>query len=174
MLRDKRGVKEEDNFIKKVFHLYKPHGSVDWEMLADGTVKQTENPGTALMIFPKDSKYENSYDQPFFEMMSRFQQNLRGENTLLICIGFSFNDKHIVAMIKEALVQNTGFQLMVVNKGIDTSANFKWLVDLAQMHSNIVLVDELFEDFAKNYPELKSYNQEDNKKIVIVENGGNE
>ncbi len=166
--RDKRGVKDEDNFIKKVFHLYKPHGSVDWERLPDGSVKQTDNPKKALMIFPKDSKYENSYDQPFFEMMSRFQQNLRNDNVLLICIGFSFNDKHIVAMIKEALVQNPGFQLMVVNKGIDTSESFKWLLDLAYIHSNISLVDELFSDFSINYPELKSYNQDDNKKIVIV------
>lgn len=168
VLRDKRGVKEEDNFIKKVFHLYKPHGSVDWEKLSDGSVRQIDNPKKALMIFPKDSKYENSYDQPFFEMMSRFQQNLRNDNVLLICIGFSFNDKHIVAMIKEALVQNPGFQLMVVNKGIDTSEGFKWLVNLAYIHSNISLVDELFADFSINYPELKSYNQDDNKKIVIV------
>lgn len=168
VLRDRRGVKEEDNFIKKVIHLYKPHGSVDWEQLKDGSVVQSENVEKSLMIFPKDSKYENSYEQPFFEMMSRFQQYLRSANVLLISIGFSFGDKHIVAMIKEALVQNSGFQLMVINKGIDTSVDSKWLVDLAMLHSNIFLVDELFADFAVNYPELKSYDQDDNKKIIII------
>ena len=90
---------------------------------------------------------------------------------MLICIGFSFNDKHIITTIKEALEQNPGFQLMVVNKGIDTSDNFKWLYELSQHHHNIVLVDELFSDFAKNYPDLKTYNQNEHNKIIITSNG---
>lgn len=160
-------VKEEDNFIQKVFHLYKPHGSVDWTKEEEQII-QKEEPKKPLMIFPKDSKYESSYEQPYFEMMSRFQQNLRNENTLLICIGFSFNDKHIVTAIIEALEQNPGFQLMVVNKGIDNwSQSFKPIFEAAKIHNNIVLIDEVFEDFAKYYPDLKSYNQEDTKKIIL-------
>lgn len=166
VLRDKSRLKEEDNFINRVFHLYKPHGSIDWEKTKEG-IKQSDVVDKALMIYPKDSKYESSYEQPFFEMMSRFQQNLRKDNVLLICIGFSFNDKHIVTAIQEALEQNSGFQLMVVNKGIDTSDNFKWLLNLAKKHSNIVLTDELFSDFAFNYPLLKSYSQDEFKKITV-------
>lgn len=166
--RSKSRVKEEDNFIRKVFHLYKPHGSVDWAKHADGTVRQAEKVKSPLMIFPNDNKYENSYDQPFFEMMSRFHQNLRKENVLLICIGFSFNDKHIVTAIKEALEQNSSFQIMVVNKGIDESNNLAWLFRLSKSHSNIVLIDETFSDFAINYPDMKLYNQEEHKKIIIL------
>jgi hypothetical protein len=165
--RNTSRVKEEDNFIKKVFHLYKPHGSVDWEKDTNEIYQRGEvsNP---LMIFPKDSKYESSYEQPYFEMMSRFQQNLRNENVLLICIGFSFNDKHIVTAIIEALEQNPSFQLMVVNKGIDqVSDSFKSFFTAAQKYNNISLVDEEFAEFAKYYPDLKSYNQEDNNKIII-------
>ncbi|MFA6128823.1 MAG: SIR2 family protein [Bacteroidales bacterium] len=166
VLRDKSRLKEEDNFISRVFHLYKPHGSVDWEKTEEG-IKQSDKVKTSLMIYPKDSKYESSYEQPFFEMMSRFQQNLRKDNVLLICIGFSFNDKHIVTAIQEALEQNPGFQLMVVNKGIDLSEGYKWLYRLANQHSNIVLIDELFSDFASNYPMLKAYNQDEYKKLII-------
>lgn len=165
--RNSSRVKEEDNFVQKIFHLYKPHGSVDWTK-EDNLIIQKEDPKKPLMIYPKDSKYESSYEQPYFEMMSRFQQNLRNENTLLICIGFSFNDKHIVTAIVEALEQNPGFQLMVVNKGIDNWSNsFKPLFEAAKNHNNIVLIDETFEEFAKNYPDLKSYNQDDVKKIVL-------
>lgn len=165
--RNTSRVKEEDNFIKKVFHLYKPHGSVDWEKGKNDIYQKAEvtNP---LMIFPKDSKYESSYEQPYFEMMSRFQQNLRNENVLLICIGFSFNDKHIVTSIIEALEQNPSFQLMVVNKGIDEdSENFSSFFTAAQKYNNISLVDEEFNEFAKHYPDLKSYNQDDSNKIII-------
>lgn len=165
--RNSSRVKEEDNFIQKVFHLYKPHGSVDWTN-EENQIIQKDEPDKSLMIYPKDSKYESSYEQPYFEMMSRFQQNVRNENTLLICIGFSFNDKHIVTAIVEALEQNPGFQLMVVNKGIDNfSKSFNPIFEAAKIHNNIVLIDEVFDDFAKYYPDLKSYNQEDEKKIIL-------
>ncbi len=164
--RDKSRLKAEDNFINRVFHLYKPHGSVDWEQVK-GETFQNSNAANPLMIYPKDSKYENSYRQPFFEMMSRFQQCLRSDNILLICIGFSFGDKHLVAAIQEALEQNAGFQLMVVNKEIDES--IEWLFENAKQHQNIVLIDELFKDFAEQYPLLKSYIQDEYKKISVGE-----
>ena len=168
--RNSSRVKEEDNFINKVFHLYKPHGSIDWEKDGDN-IYQKENVSNPLMIFPKDSKYESSYEQPYFEMMSRFQQSLRNENILLICIGFSFSDKHIVTAIIEALEQNPSFQLMVVNKGIDKdSVSFKPFFQAAKKYNNIALVDEEFVDFTKFYPDLKSYNHEDSKKIIINNN----
>lgn len=165
--RNSSRVKEEDNFVQKVFHLYKPHGSVDWTK-DNYEIIQKDNVKNPLMIFPKDSKYESSYEQPYFEMMSRFQQNLRNDNILLICIGFSFSDKHIVTAIIEALEQNPGFQLMVVNKDIDIKTPaFLPVFEASKRHNNIVLVDELFEDFANYYPDLKSYNQEDPKKIIL-------
>lgn len=170
--RDNSRVKDEDNFVRKVFHLYKPHGSVDWERMNNGDIKQSENVQNALMIYPKDSKYESSYEQPFFEMMTRFQQNLRNDNVLLICIGFSFNDKHIVTTILEALEQNPGFQLMIVNKGIKQSGEINnELIRISQENSSVVFIDELFSDFAKHFPDLKSYNQEEHRKIVINLNG---
>ena len=165
--RNSSRVKEEDNFVQKVFHLYKPHGSVDWTK-ENNEIIQRENVENPLMIFPKDSKYESSYEQPFFEMMSRFQQNLRNENVLLVCIGFSFNDKHLVTAIIEALEQNPSFQLMVVNRSVDQSSEtFKPFFEASKKHNNIALVSELFKDFADNYPDLKSYNQEDVKKIIL-------
>ncbi len=168
--RNSSRVKEEDNFIQKVFHLYKPHGSIDWEK-NDNSICQKENATNPLMIYPKDSKYESSYDQPYFEMMSRFQQSLRSENILLICIGFSFNDKHIVTAIIEALEQNPSFQLVVVNKGIDDySKNFQPFFKAAEKYNSIALIDEEFKDFTKYYPDLKSYNHSDDKKIIVANN----
>lgn len=165
--RNQSRVKEEDNFIQKVFHLYKLHGSVNWEK-EDNKIVQKENPNNPLMIYPHQSKYESSYEQPYFEMMSRFQSNLRKENVFLITIGFSFGDKHIVTAIVEALEQNPSFQLMIINRGIDeTNENLKPFIDAAKKYSNISIVSETFEDFTKNYPDLKSYNQEDTRQILI-------
>jgi len=162
--RERSRLKDEDNFVQNVIHLYKPHGSLNWE-IKNGRVFQTANPDKPLMIYPHSGKYESSYEQPFFEMMSRFQQAIRTPNTLLISIGFSFGDKHIVTAIQEALNHNTGFQLMVVNKGVD--GNDPLLKDAANKYDDIVLVDELFEDFSIHYPELKSYNSNEARKIEI-------
>ncbi|MBW3523853.1 SIR2 family protein [Chryseobacterium sp. NKUCC03_KSP] len=166
--RNQSRVKEEDNFIQKVFHLYKLHGSVNWEKEEDSKIVQKENPANPLMIYPHQSKYESSYEQPYFEMMSRFQSNLRKENVFLITVGFSFGDKHIVTAIVEALEQNPSFQLMIINRSIDESnENLKPFIEAAKKYSNISIVAEKFEDFAKNYPDLKSYNQDDTRQIVI-------
>ncbi|PYF74095.1 SIR2 family protein [Pedobacter nutrimenti] len=165
--RNQSRVKEEDNFIQKVFHLYKLHGSVNWEK-EEKKILQKENPNNPLMIYPHQSKYESSYEQPYFEMMSRFQSNLRKENVFLITIGFSFGDKHIVTAIIEALEQNPSFQLMIINRNIDeTNENLKPFIEAANKYSNISIVSETFEDFAKYYPDLKSYSQEDSRQIVI-------
>ncbi len=161
VLRDRSRLKEEDNFINRVFHLYKLHGSVDWEK-DDKGIFQKDNSDSPLMIYPKDSKYESSYEQPFFELMSRFHQSLRQQNVLLVCMGFSFGDKHVVSAIKEALGQNSGFQLMVVNRSIKEKGDLKWLFDEAKRRQNVVLVAEEFKDFAIHFPTLKSYQQEDN------------
>ena len=170
--RNNSRVKEEDNFVPKVFHLYKLHGSVDWSK-EENIIYQRDDVEDALMIYPNQSKYESSYEQPYFEMMSRFQQVLRNENVLLICIGFSFGDKHIVTAIKEALEQNPSFQLIVVNKSIDIeNENLKPFIDVAKEHSNVTFIAETFEEFAKNYPDLKSYSQEDSNKIIINLNNG--
>jgi len=122
--RDKTRLKQEESFLPEVFHLYKLHGSLNWTK-NNGRIIQNDNPSEPLIIYPANEKYESSYEQPYFEMMSRFQQALRKENTLLIIIGFGFQDKHINNVVIEAVEQNPGFQLLIVNysstDGIDTT-----------------------------------------------------
>lgn len=144
-------IKEEESFVPKVFHLYKPHGSVNWQRVEETSkVIISDNPGRPLLIYPKESKYENSYEQPFFEMMSRFQQNLRNENVLLICIGFSFWDKHMVTAIREAVEQNPSFRLLIVNPNVGEP--MKPLIELAMRQFNVTYISETFKDFTENYP----------------------
>lgn len=160
--REGSKLKEEDNFIQRVFHLHKLHGSINWELNTEnGSVEIKEDPRKALMVYPRDAKYEDSYEQPFFEMMARFQRNLRLNNdTLLICIGYSFNDKHINAAIEEALNQNPGFRLAVIDPRFDddtVSNSLKTIRENALKSDRIMLVSETFTDFASHFPEIKTY-----------------
>ncbi len=159
--REGSKLKEEDNFIQRVFHLHKLHGSINWETdIVSGEVVINPETQDPLMVYPRDAKYEDSYEQPYFEMMARFQRSLRQNNdTLLICIGYSFNDKHINSAIEEALNQNPGFRLAVIDPGINTGNSKMLELKNHALNSNrILMVSETFEDFADNYPEIQTYN----------------
>jgi hypothetical protein len=150
-------VHEEDNFIAKVFHLYKPHGSVNWERNVQDQIVINEEAHDPMMIYPNANKYESGYDQPFFEMMSRFQQNVRQQNTLLLCIGFSFRDKHFKNVILEAAKGNSGLSLLIAVPSFATKPELPEFIALAKKQNNIVLVNEKFGDIAAHYPFSKEY-----------------
>lgn len=160
--REKTRIKHEESFITKVFHLCKLHGSLDWSK-ENGKIIQRTNPTNPLIIYPASEKYESSYEQPYFEMMSRFQQALRKENTLLIVIGFGFQDKHIQNVIIEAVEQNPSFQLLVVNfngnGGIETKSLDSFFKDIGKMEvkRNVNIVFDTFSGFTKSFPENKTY-----------------
>jgi len=110
--RNKNYLEKEDNFEKKVFHLYKLHGSVNWEDESWRIIQSQE--AKWKLIYPWSSKYEESYEMPYFEMISRFQQELRKENVTLNIIWYSFSDNHINSMIIEAFKTNPSLRLIIV------------------------------------------------------------
>lgn len=158
VVRENSRIKNEENYAPRVFHLYKPHGSIDWLKSGDNILK-IENAENPLMIYPKSTKYESSYEQPFFEMIARFQQSLRKENVFLISIGFSFYDKHISSIIHEALDINPSFNLMVVTLGIESNKALEKLREKATRNNNVILLEEKFLDFVLHYPFNEVYHE---------------
>ena len=136
VIRKNSRISAQENYASKVFHLYKLHGSLDWakdietEQIRKCDYIDNKQP---VMIFPSSIKYETSYEQPFFEMMSRFQSELRMDNALLIIIGYSFGDKHINSMIFEALELNHSLQMVIVDPFIE---NFKNIIERTKRASN--------------------------------------
>jgi hypothetical protein len=96
-------------------------------------------------------------------MMSRFQQALRKENTLLIVIGFGFQDKHIQNAIIEAVDQNPSFQLVIVNYSTSGSIDKAALgaffsdADKWEVKRNVSIVFGTFGEFTRNYPTNQTY-----------------
>lgn len=102
------------DYLESVFHLYKMHGSVDWHRSSEGIVRDSATK-TPYLIYPRDEKFALSFEQPFLEMMSRFQMALREKDTALLLIGFGFNDHHLNQPIYHALATNPNFKLIVVD-----------------------------------------------------------
>lgn len=157
---------KKDSTISKLFYLYKMHGSLDW-VKNGNQIKQTNiiptNIDDRVMIFPQDSKYEHSYEQPYFEMMARFQQALRTENTLLIAIGFSFVDKHISSVILESLKQNPSLNLMTFSypEVISQDNDYQKELHKATEQSRITMIAETFKNLANDYPENTAHRRSD-------------
>jgi hypothetical protein len=104
-------------FIPNVFHLYKLHGSIDWERRTNDIEKKhdTEKP---LLIYPRSSKYEQAFSQPYLEMMAALQAALREPNTGLLIVGFGFNDNHIAEPILSAIRSNLGLKVVIVDPSL--------------------------------------------------------
>ena len=156
VIRENSRIDNEENYVPHAFHLYKPHGSLNWAE-SNGRIIIDNSTNNPLIIYPKNSKYESSYEQPFFEMISRFQQAIRLKNVLLIVVGFSFYDKHIKSMIYEAVKANPSFRLLIVNLGVGDNDYIKEFREMAMARNNVILINETFKDFSTNYPYPDTY-----------------
>lgn len=107
---------DTQDFIPNVFHLYKLHGSIDWERDdASGEIhKVAGKPGKPLLIYPRNSKYELAFEQPYLEMIAALQAALREPNTGLLVVGFGFNDNHLSEPILSAIRSNLALKVVVV------------------------------------------------------------
>lgn len=143
-------------YVANVFHLYKLHGSVDWQR--DGArVVRSGSPDRPMIIYPRSSKFEASFEFPFLEMMSQFQTSLRQPNTALVVAGFGFADNHLARPILSAAASNVRMQLIVVDPKLPETDNqhIGRLIKLIRGgDGRILLVADTFENFATNVPDL--------------------
>ena len=171
--RERTRIKNEESFVPNVIQLFKLHGSIDWEK-SDGKIYQKETTDHPCIIYPASEKYESSYEQPYFEMMSHLQSTLRKEGTLLIVAGFGFQDKHIQNVIKEAVLQNPNFHLLVVCYGMkkisENGEDAKWgdsgithelvpdfISEDGHVAQNVTAIFSKFKAFVEHYPCNSSY-----------------
>lgn len=117
----------ELEYKKNIINLLKLHGSLTWERDKGGIRRKEKSEVVSpLMIFPSSNKYLQSYQDPYFELFTKFQELLKRPNTLLITTGFSFADNHISQMIVQAIIHNRGLSTLVSDFNI-TQDNPNWL-----------------------------------------------
>lgn len=119
---------EKLEYKKSCLNLMKIHGSLTWT-LVDENVKRVEKNSSyePIMIFPSSNKYTHSYEKPYFELFSKFQEQLKRNNTLLITTGFSFADNHIAKMITQAIKTSPSLSLLATDHSLDSNnKNKNW------------------------------------------------
>lgn len=105
--------------IPNCFHLYKLHGSVDWQRQEpSGEITKWTAGGKPVLIYPRNSKYELAFEQPYLEMIGAFQAAVRERDTGLLVVGFGFNDNHLAEPIMSAVRSNLSMKIVVVSPGL--------------------------------------------------------
>lgn len=149
--------------VSNLFHLYKIHGSMDWERTPSAIIKR-KSPTKPLIIYPRDTKYELSYDQPFLEIMARFQSNLREANSSLLIIGFGFNDMHLAEPILSAVKSNVSLKILIVDPILEASTN-TYIDKIRNLVSEgdwrISLIETSFDEFVQLVPDLQKESEQE-------------
>lgn len=138
---------------EKVIKYYKIHGSLSW-VSAKPTFSNTygikEVPlgseyncedGQEIMIYPCVSKKTFTLDLPYSELFRHFAQAISQPQSVLFCIGYSFNDEHINDIIYQAL-SIPSFTLIIANysPSADATSNIGKLKALSD--KRIIVLDE--------------------------------
>lgn len=96
-----------DNYLNELptLSLIKPHGSMNWERDQEDNIlirkSVVENP---VVVKPTGIEGQETYlNNHFHDMLRVFQLELDKPQSVLIVIGFSFQDDHIAKMIRRAL-----------------------------------------------------------------------
>jgi hypothetical protein len=156
--------------IPNLFHLYKLHGSVDWQRQEpSGEITKWTQGGKPVLIYPRNSKYELAFEQPYLEMIGAFQSALREPDTGLLVVGFGFNDSHLAEPIMSAIRSNLSLKTVVVSPRLApwnndqeqgpgecvTNKHLERLRDLANAgDARITLLSCGFEDMVPLVPDL--------------------
>ena len=109
----REGHRENPDYVANVLQFYKLHGSIDWRRVDGDILRTRAQVGKPVLIYPRSSKYQESFDAPYLDMLSAFQAALREPDTALLISGFGFNDDHISSPIMSAIESNMSLRLAI-------------------------------------------------------------
>lgn len=109
---------------EKVIRYYKLHGSLSWRFvepsignmygIQEVSLGQSFDSKDSLLVYPCVSKKKHALDLPYSEMFRQFSKAITQPQSVLICLGYSFNDEHVNDIIRQAL-SIPSFTLIVAN-----------------------------------------------------------
>lgn len=101
---------EENEIPLRWSRLWKIHGSINWRYKSQEKhiIRTEAEDGDELLIHPSHLKYDESRRMPYYVMIDRFRNFIRGKNrpVALIMSGYSFGDDHINGALVECLDSN--------------------------------------------------------------------
>lgn len=142
------GPGDAPDYIENVFHLYKLHGSLDWRRGPFDIIRSRAGAdGSPVLIFPRDTKYQEAFETPYLDMMGAFQSALRETDTTLMISGFGFKDDHISKPIMAALEANMTLRIVLCDVAFLSEAVLVTEPDIAPISSARMFDNPYFDQF---------------------------
>jgi len=125
--------------------LWKLHGSIGWSLKVDNVTGEKRvtrmpshapEPGEELVIWPSREKYVESRKFPFMTLLDRLRNFLSSGESLLVVVGYAYQDEHILETIFQGLRANMRLAVTILS------------------HSSF---DERLQSYACNYRNLSLY-----------------
>ncbi|HEX5309266.1 MAG TPA: SIR2 family protein [Solirubrobacteraceae bacterium] len=155
-VRDRERAATAIEWMPNVLQLLKLHGSVDWEQTSSGVVR-TPQPKRPLIVYPRATKFEASYQQPFLEFMAKFQSALRQPDTGVLVIGSGWSDQHLAEPLLAAIRSNVRLSMLVVAPNLVDTKNEhiqKLIQFIRRGDRRLALLAATFQELVSELPEL--------------------
>ena len=154
LVKDIENIKTNElEYKKNIINLLKLHGSLTWERDDKGIRRKEKNEvNKPIMIFPSSNKYMQSYQEPYFEIFTKFQELLKRPNTLFITSGFSFADNHISQMIYQAILHNKSLGVLISDYEVDqNNENWNKMKNLMNQNYQVAFLKATMNDDLSEY-----------------------
>ena len=132
-----------------VIHLYKLHGSIDWVLAEVDDIQEIcqEKPrgNHSVVIYPCYTKFAETLELPYYEMFRRLGECISQPQTVVLILGYGFNDEHVNQMIRRAF-KNPSCQFVVcepatTDKSKPASALLKSFLEVAEPDNASAVTD---------------------------------
>lgn len=156
-VRDRERSAGAVEWVPNVAQLHKLHGSVDWYATDGGEVGRDPAQARPLIVYPRSTKFEISYQQPFLELMARYQAALRRPETGLIVIGSGFSDDHITEPVMAAVRSNVRLTGIIISPSLETKDNphIRKIAGMIESGDHrFALLAATFEEAVLRFPDL--------------------
>lgn len=99
--------------------LWKIHGSINWyqeeirgnkRIIRSSEIKEE----ASHLIYPSHLKYDQSRKMPYLALIDKLSRFIKQKSSLLILLGYSFNDEHINDTIINALKSNSSAMVLAL------------------------------------------------------------
>lgn len=157
-------IKKKSEYLERqsevpTFNLYKLHGSLTWRLKnRENTIgysdlsalsgidnlegKEFETAYSALQIVnPNKKKFATTVlESTYYELFRLYATELEKENALLIVIGFSFSDSHILQVTRRAMDSNPTLTVCILCHSNESQEDYKQKFDGIRYANNLHII----------------------------------
>lgn len=148
-----------DNYIMEIpsINLIKSHGSVNWERRGGKVIVSNMVYDNPMLVPPTGYEEQETFINNYFHDMLRiFQIELDKPQSILIIIGFSFQDKHIAKMVRRALQNRELIVYLFVYRGDGKNILDNLEVTDIPPNLKLILTNNIYStDYIKTESEIK-------------------